>query len=784
MKNIVDTIKVSELNGENGFQLLGAEDSDDFGRSLSNAGDVNSDGIDDILVGAPFANSSNDELGNIQSAGESYVIFGSAQGFPRSLLVSDLNGRNGFTIEGAGPDEQLGALVRAAGDVNGDGIDDIIVGGENINEAGQTSPGQSYVVFGSRDGFSSRLKLSDLNGSNGFAINDADVLAGIGGSVSSAGDVNGDGIDDVVVNIDRRSARGVNGKTAESYVIFGSRSGFPDDLSINSLNGKNGFALAVDSRPRSDVSLKVRSAGDFNGDGIDDLVAVVRDAVSNSFRQNSALSGSYVIFGSEDGFGQRVAISELNNTQRFAIANTRGNDSKATEVSGAGDVNGDGFDDVIVGAPETDISEPAQAFNGDSVGASYVVFGTNRRFEEPLSLVEIKGENGLTLQGDGVERSFGSVVSSAGDVNGDGVDDVLVGESLRPRQQQFLRQKAYVVFGTKDNNNVPDAVDDAVTTNKARRLIGSVFASNGAKQDSDADGDRLTITAVNGNENLVGRTFRLASGAQLTLNENGVFNYGPSGQFNAVRSGQSATDSFTYTVSDGRRGRDTATVGVTINGSGLPNHIVGTNGDDKLIGTSGNDRITGRAGADHITAGRGDDILNGKLGKDTLFGNEGNDILFGRQNDDVLEGGPGLDVLDGGDGNDTLRGNTGSDVVKGGRGDDALMGGTGDDVLKGGNGSDRLLGGSGDDFLVGGRGADILLGGEGHDTFVLSRMGGADTIQDFSAVDDFIGLPSSISAGSLELSGDSILSSDTNSLLATVTGLEAFRVDQIQFVRV
>jgi len=115
-----------------------------------------------------------------------------------TLNLSTLNGINGFRINGIAADDGSGYSVSSAGDVNGDGIDDLIIGASGADPNGSSS-GQSYVVFGNRSGFGTVLNLSTFNGSNGFIINGSAIDDYSGVSVSSAGDVNGDGIDDLII---------------------------------------------------------------------------------------------------------------------------------------------------------------------------------------------------------------------------------------------------------------------------------------------------------------------------------------------------------------------------------------------------------------------------------------------------------------------------------------------------------------------------------------------------------------------------------------------------------
>ncbi|MCV6596001.1 MAG: integrin alpha, partial [Mangrovicoccus sp.] len=184
----------SDLDGSNGFILNGIDLNDLSGRSVSGAGDVNGDGYDDLIIGAFGA-----DPDGISSAGESYVIFGSGAGFDASLDLADLDGSNGFTLKGIDESDQIGRSVSGAGDVNGDGYDDLIIGAQYADPDGISSAGESYVVFGSGAGFDASLDLASLDGSNGFTLNGVDATDSSGYSVSGAGDINGDGYDDLII---------------------------------------------------------------------------------------------------------------------------------------------------------------------------------------------------------------------------------------------------------------------------------------------------------------------------------------------------------------------------------------------------------------------------------------------------------------------------------------------------------------------------------------------------------------------------------------------------------
>jgi hypothetical protein len=324
----------------------GEREANNFGYSVNTAGNVNGDGYADVVVGADRYK---------QFTGRAYVYLGNASG----LSVTPV-----FTATGEDVNNHFGYSVDTAGDVNGDGYDDIIVGAYHYKEF----TGRVYVYAGNADGLSATPVVTITGeGPNIY----------FGRSVGAAGDVNGDGYDDVIV-----AAQAYDNWTGRVYVYAGSRSGL----------GETPIFVGDGEGPSNSFGRCVGTAGDVNADGYSDVV--VGAPGYDDFQGRI-----YVYTGSADGLGA---------VPTFTATGEGVNGQFGYSAGAAGDVNGDGYDDLIVGANR----------QSKNTGWVYLFAGSS----EGLSAPPI-----FTAIGEGEQDQFGYSVSTAGDMNADGYDEVAVG---------------------------------------------------------------------------------------------------------------------------------------------------------------------------------------------------------------------------------------------------------------------------------------------------------------------------------------------------------------------
>lgn len=539
--------KVIEINQQNA----------QFGWAVASAGDVNGDGYGDLVVGARYFDN------NHVNEGAAFVYHGSNVGLI-STAVSMIESNQG--------DAWLGSAVASAGDVNGDGYSDIIIGSYAFDH-GQTDEGQVFVYHGS----------AETVGSQARGVSSSIKSGALAGSSVSSGDFNGDGLDDVVVGVPNYD----DGTVGEGAAFFSY--GDAIDGVINQI-------VFQTNELNAHVGCSVSGAGDTNGDGYEDVI------IGASGAQNGAggKGAAYIFNGGPQGLVSAVTKTLFSGNQGFG-----------TSVSDAGDINRDGYDDVIVGMPTYSLP------NASLCGAVQIYLGSGNGLITP----------GTTITSTQAGAQMGNSLDHAGDVNGDGYSDIIVGASMQGGGNK--QGSAFIWYGSSAGIPTNTVGNNVMSLYQAGAEFGTSVAGAG-----DVNGDGFSDVIVGSSKHSMGE------------NEEGV-----ACVFYGTPNGCTSANRTTLEVNQANAHFGTSVGGgMDVNGDGYDDVVVGAPDHDLLASNGGgvwvfHGSMTGVnlassfvVGSDQANAHMG----QGVAGVGDLNGDGYGDILVGMPNYDqsgITDGG-------------------------------------------------------------------------------------------------------------------------------------------------
>ncbi|MBI5584300.1 MAG: FG-GAP repeat protein [Deltaproteobacteria bacterium] len=363
--------------------FIGEEANDNAGLAIGFIGDVNGDGLDDILIGAP----NNSENG--VHTGKCYLFLG------RKSWESAYNlSKADVVFLGEREGDRSGAAVSYAGDVNGDGLSDFLIGAPENREGGE-SAGKAYLLLGRKD-WPKRIRLYYADAS--FTGEDKDDKAG--GSLAFAGDVNGDGYDDILIGAPNS---GINGaESGQAYLVLGRKTGWKTGVILSHAD-----ASFTGEGEDNNAAFAISYAGDVNGDGLSDFVI---GAPGNS-QAGSKAGKCYVILGRKTGWKIHTPLAQ----NPVSITGENDGDHFGTSLAYAGDVNGDGLSDFLAGA-----NRNSEANN--KAGKVYLFYG-----RAPWPEGTEARDADIQYLGEQRNDLCGGYIAYAGDVNGSSLAGFVIG---------------------------------------------------------------------------------------------------------------------------------------------------------------------------------------------------------------------------------------------------------------------------------------------------------------------------------------------------------------------
>lgn len=391
----VSSVNLANLTSAQGIIIDGEQANDNLGSAIT-AGDINGDGKNDIIIGAPTS------LSATQRYGKVYVVFGPLQ---NPINLAGLNGSNGFVISGLGLFDRLGSSL-SVGDINDDGIFDLLIGAPTASGGNVSLSGQLYGIFGSPDPWPAQFNLNTLNGANGFVANGVNTQDFLGATIAT-GDLDKDGIKDFAVAATNTNPSG-QPAAGTVYVFYGHNGTWSSPLNLN-LTGTDGFILNGVANDRTGQSLSI--GGDLNKDGQIDLVV--------GCNPGSGLGKVYVVYQRPTSVNNPFSLGNINVTNGIVLQGLQPADQFGYSITSA-DIDNDGNSDLVIGMPSYDAGAVRDT------GGIVALLGTQNGWQGPVNTTAFNQSLGFMINGIVRNGYFGTVVSNLGDVDNNGYLDVAV----------------------------------------------------------------------------------------------------------------------------------------------------------------------------------------------------------------------------------------------------------------------------------------------------------------------------------------------------------------------